>query len=176
MAIKYRRLATSPMIAEWVEDESITSWSFPNSFTFNPSAELKRFLMEIQFSTTIAHIREISGSPFRPLRVAFSYPAPPHRDIYEEYLECPCLFDQPQCELVYDRSILEWRPPKAHMITTALLQEVCDHLIQEQKVSEGISNEIYKILTAQTGDFLSMEAVAKKTEYHESNASAAPCR
>lgn len=162
MAIKYRRLATPPMIAEWTEDAGITSWNFPDTFILDPSPELRKFLMELQFSISITHIQEIAGRPCRPLKACFSYPEPPYIDIYEKYLDCPCLFNQPQCKLFYDSAILEWKPPKAHRITTALLQEVCDRLIQEHKTSAGISGEVYKILMNQTGNFPSMEAIASK--------------
>jgi len=162
MAVRYRRLATPPMIAEWTENSSITTWTFPDSFIVAPSPELRRFLIELQFSISVTHIKEISGRPCQPLKAAFPYPAPPHVEIYEKYLDCPCLFDQPQCELTYDSAILDWKPPKAHRITTTLLQEVCDRLIQEQKSSTGISGEVYKILMEQTGNFPSMEAIASK--------------
>lgn len=162
MAIKYRRLTTPPMIAEWKENPTSTTWHFPNSFILDPSPALQKFLIELQFSISITHIQEIAGRPCQPIKASFTYPEPPYIEIYEKYLDCPCFFNQPQCELVYDSAILEWKPPKAHRITTALLQEVCDRLIQEQNTSIGFSGEVYRILMSQTGEFPSMEAVASK--------------
>ncbi|WP_454862647.1 AraC family transcriptional regulator [Paraburkholderia fungorum] len=162
MAIRYRRLATPPMIAEWKENPATTTWHFVDSFIMDPTPELRQFLIELQFSISVTHIQEIAGRSCQPLRASFTYPEPSYIDIYSRYLDCPCFFNQPHCELTYDSAILEWKPPKAHRITTTLLQDVCDRLIHDQKTSTGISGSVYSMLMSQTGDFPSMDEVAGK--------------
>lgn len=103
----------------------------------------------------------LRAASVRRSRRAFSYPAPAHADIYPKYLGCPCYFDQPQCELVYDSAILDRKPQLAHKLTAALLQETCDRLIGQAKTSSGVSGEVYQVLMSTPGVFPGMEAVAE---------------
>ncbi len=160
LAIKYRRLATPPMAIEWTEHEDRVVWSFPDIFVLNPSQPLRHFLLEQQFSLHVTHLQDVAGRTCPPLRASFTYPAPAHADIYAEYLNCPCLFDQPHCELVYDRAVLEQKPVMAHPLTSALMQETCDRLIGQAKASSSVSGSVYRILMGLPGQFPGMEAVA----------------
>ena len=81
-------------------------------------------------------------------------------DLYQQYLNCPCLFDQPRCELVYERAVLDQRSVMAHPLTSALMQETCDRLIGQAKSSNRTSGSVYRILMELPGQFPGMEAVA----------------
>ncbi|MDF3856399.1 AraC family transcriptional regulator [Paracoccus sp. APAP_BH8] len=162
LAIKYRRLATPPMAIEWSEYDELAVWSFPDIFVLNPSQDLRRFLLEQQFSLHVTHLQDVAGKTCPPLRASFSHPAPEHAGIYEQYLNCPCFFEQPRCELVYERAVLDQKPVMAHPLTSVLMQETCDRLIGQAKTSLGASGSVYRILMERPGEFPDMEAVADK--------------
>lgn len=160
LAIKYRRLATPPMAIEWTEQGDQVVWSFPDVFVLNPSQPLRQFLLEQQFSLNVTHLQDVAGRTCPPLSASFCYPAPEHVEIYTQYLNCPCLFEQPRCELVYERAVLDQRSVMAHPLTSALMQETCDRLIGQAKSASSISGSVYRILMERPGQFPGMEAVA----------------
>ena len=165
LVIKYRRLTTPFIKIELVEHPDCIVWRFPEVFVANPPFELRRFLIEQQFSVGRTHLREVAGQDHPPLRACFPYPAPPHADIYPKYLGCPCHFDQPQCELVYDNAMLDQKPQMAHRLTATLIQEMCDKLIAQTAAPApapaGLSARIYRILVDRTGELPSMDDVAR---------------
>lgn len=160
LAVKYRRLATPPILIEWAEYSDSVVWTFPEIFVSPPSPELRQFLIEQQFSLHVTHLQDVAGRSCPPLRACFSYAPPPHADLYGKYLGCPCFFDQPRFELAYDAAMLDQKPRMAHRLTAALLQETCDRLIGQAKISAGVSGHVYRILMDRPGDFPTMEAVA----------------
>jgi AraC-like DNA-binding protein len=136
-------------------------WTFPDAFVSSPSRELGAFIIEQQYMQHVTHLQDVAARTCPPLRACFSYPAPPHAALYEAYLGCPCLFDQPQCEMVYDSAILDQKPHLAHKLTAALLQETCDRLIGQAKTSAGVSGEVYQLLMSKPGVFPGMEEIAE---------------
>ncbi|RDD72581.1 AraC family transcriptional regulator [Paracoccus versutus] len=161
LAVQYRRLATPPLSIEWAENPDTVIWTFPDIFVANPSQDLRQFLIEQQFSLHVTHLEDVAGRSCPPLEARFTYRAPEHADIYSRYLKCPCLFDQPKFELVYDAALLDQRPQMAHRLTAALVQETCDRLIGSAKTSAGTSGYVYRTLMDHPGDFLTMDAVAE---------------
>ncbi|WP_250528146.1 AraC family transcriptional regulator ligand-binding domain-containing protein [Caballeronia sp. GAWG2-1] len=161
LGVRYHRLATPTVAIEWTEYPDRMVWTFPDAFISSPSRELRKFIIEQQYTQHVTHLQDVAGSVCPPVKACFSYPAPAHADIYPKYLGCPCYFDQPQCELVYDSAILDRKPQLAHKLTAALLQETCDRLIGQAKTSSGVSGEVYQVLMSTPGVFPGMEAVAE---------------
>lgn len=160
LAIKYRRLATPPMAIAWHEYDDVAVWTFPDVFVLDTPQNLKRFLIEQQFSLHVTHLQDVAGTQCPPLRASFAYAAPEFASLYEEYLHCPCYFGQPQSELVYQRAVLDQKPMMAHVLTSALMQETCDRLIGQEKISAGIAGAVYRRLMERPGQFPSMEEVS----------------
>lgn len=161
LGVKYHLLAAPMLAIEWREYPEEAMWTFPDEFTFAPSADLRRFLLEQQYTQQVNHLQDVAGHDLRPLKACFSYPAPTHAAIYQDYLGCPCVFDQPRGELHYDRAILDERPPLAHPLTSAMFQETCEGLIDKAKASAGVAGQIYAILIRRPGHFPGMEGVAR---------------
>ncbi|GGD77686.1 AraC family transcriptional regulator [Caballeronia grimmiae] len=161
LGVKYHRLATPTVAIEWTEYPDRMVWTFPDAFVSSPSRELREFVIEQQYTQHVTHLQDVAGSRCPPVKACFSYPAPAHADLYAKYLDCPCFFDQPQCELVYDSAILDRKPQLAHKLTATLLQETCDRLIGQAKTSAGVAGEVYQILMSTPGTFAGMEAVAQ---------------
>lgn len=160
LAVKYRRLTTPATTLEFVEHADTIVWTFSESFVSPPSPALREFLIEQQFSVNTTHLQQVAGREHPPLQARFSYPPPRHADIYPKYLNCPCLFNQPRCELVYDRSILDQKPRMAHRLTAALVQEMCDQLIGQTPEPVDLSTQVYRILVGKPGEFPSLDTVA----------------
>ncbi len=160
LGVKYHRLATPTLTIEWTEYPDKAVWTFPDAFISSPSRELREFLIEQQFTQHVTHLQDVAGRSCPPMKACFSYPAPPHADLYPKYLGCPCEFEREQCELIYDSAILEQKPQLAHRHSAALIQETCDRLIGHAKTSVGASGEVYQVLMGSPGVFPSMEVVA----------------
>ena len=161
LGVKYHLLAAPMLTIEWREYPDFVIWTFPDEFTFAPSADLRRFLIEQQYTQQVTHLQDVAGHDVRPLKASFSYPAPAHAAIYQDYLCCPCIFDQSRSELHYERSILDERPPLAHPLTSAMFQETCEGLVAKAKASAGIAGEIHRILIRRPGHLPGMEDVAR---------------
>ncbi|QNB06137.1 AraC family transcriptional regulator [Herbaspirillum frisingense] len=161
LGVKYHRLATPTLTIEWKEYPDRAVWSFPDAFISSPSRELGAFVIEQQFTQHVTHLQDVAGRSCPPMRAHFSYPAPAHAALYREYLGCECLFDQEECQLIYDSAILEQKPQLAHKLTSKLLQDMCDRLIGQTKISTGISGEVYQVLMSKPGHYPNMEGVAQ---------------
>ncbi|QNB06014.1 AraC family transcriptional regulator [Herbaspirillum frisingense] len=162
LAVKYRRLATPPFPAIWEEGTTAVTWRFPDKFVSPPSAELRQFLFELQLAITVTHVQEVAGFDCPPLTARVPYARPPHAALYRRYLGCRCEFAQPETQLLYDSAILDRKPKMAHQLTASLVQETCDRLLGQAKISEGASGEVYRLLMAVPGNFPSMEEVAER--------------
>jgi len=162
LGVKYHSLATPTLTIEWHEYEDEAVWTFPDATDPSPSRGIKQFWIEQQFTQHVTHLQDVFGKSCPPTSAYFAYPAPDHAQLYSQYLGCPCIFDHDQCELHYDSSILDQKPHLAHRLTATLLQETCDRLIGQAKVSSGISGEVYQMIMQTPGEFPSMETVAEK--------------
>jgi AraC-like DNA-binding protein len=161
LGVKYHLLATPILTINWHEYQDSAVWSFPDEFTFAPSNELRQFLLEQQFTQHVTHLQDVAGRDIRPMKAHFSYRTPAHAAIYEDYLGCPCEFGRERCELHYESSILDQRPPLAHHLTSAMFRETCEYLIKKAKSSSGVSGETYQLLIRKPGHFPGMEDVAQ---------------
>ncbi|RYY14717.1 MAG: AraC family transcriptional regulator [Alphaproteobacteria bacterium] len=161
LGVKYHLLATPTLTIEWHERDDAAIWNFPDEFTFAPDVDLRRFLIEQQFTQQVTHLQDVAGQHLPPAKAHFSYPAPPHAALYRDYLHCPCLFEQERSELHYDLAILDQEPRLAHRLTSVLFQEACDNLVGKAKASSGVAGEIYQTLMRSPGAFPSMEEIAK---------------
>lgn len=160
LGVKYHRLATPTLTIQWTEYADRMVWTFPDAMVAIASDELRRFLIEQQFTQHVTHLQDVAGHSCPPLLARFAHAQPAHAAVYETYLGCPCEFGQPEYELIYDSAILERKPQLAHRHSAALIQETCDRLVGQTKTSSGVSGEVYQMLMREPGVFPGMEAVA----------------
>lgn len=163
VAVKYHRLATPLLSMSWQEKGDHASWIFPMDTAVVHPDPLLRFLMEQQLTQLATHLRAmLGGTSFLPIEALLSYPAPRHTQLYERYLGCPVRFGAPMSELVYPRAVLSAKPLLAHRLTSKILQETCDRILGEVKISTGVAGEVYQIIASTPGHSPSMERVAKR--------------
>ncbi len=160
LGVKYHSLATPTLTIEWSERDDKAVWTFPDAIVSYASPDIRRFLIEQQYTQHVTHLQDVFGRPCFPVRACFSYAAPPHAAIYERFLGCPCEFGHPQCELHYDAAILDQRPRLAHRLTATVLQQTCEGLISNASTLTGMAGEVYQRLLRRPGEFPDMEAIA----------------
>ncbi len=160
LGVKYHSLATPTLTIEWSERDDKAVWTFPDAIVSYDSPDIRRFLIEQQYTQHVTHLQDVFGRPCFPVRACFSYAAPPHAAIYERFLGCPCEFGHPQCELHYDAAILDQRPRLAHRLTATVLQQTCEGLISNASTLTGMAGEVYQRLLRRPGEFPDMEAIA----------------
>jgi len=160
LGVKYHSLATPTLTIEWSERDDKAVWTFPDAIVSYDSPDIRRFLIEQQYTQHVTHLQDVFGRPCFPVRACFSYAAPPHAAIYERFLGCPCEFGHPQCELHYDAAILDQRPRLAHRLTATVLQQTCEGLISNASTLTGMAGEGYQRLLRRPGEFPDMEAIA----------------
>ncbi|UUX95241.1 AraC family transcriptional regulator [Aquabacterium sp. J223] len=165
--VKYHHLATPTVVIEWREEAGAAIWSFPRLTSPELSADLHRFLIELQLMLHAVHLKDVAGPACTPLKATLSYPQPPHADHYARFLECPVSFNAPACELHFDAAILDKPTQLAHKLTSTLMQATCERLIGQAKISAGASGEVYQILMATPGRLPALGEVAAMVHMHE---------
>src|SRR5690606_6636426 len=84
LGVKYHTLATPTLTIEWSEHDGKAVWTFPDALLFNESREIRRFLIEQQYTQHVTHLQDVFGKPCPPLKAYFSYSAPAHADLYSK--------------------------------------------------------------------------------------------
>jgi AraC-like DNA-binding protein len=158
-AVKYHALATPALAMRWREEDGHIVW-FYSDLVVDPQATVHRFLLEMQYSQTITHMRDAGGSGCSPLRTSLVFPMPAHSPLYEDYLGCPVDFNAHANELHYDAAFLSERPHFAHRITAAILTIICDRLLDDIGLSTALAKRVCKALLAKRGTFPDIEQVA----------------
>jgi len=159
-AVKYHALATPTLHISWRETEQAAIWEFTDIHKNAMGAEVRRFLIRQQMAQHVTHVRDVVGANALPLQALISFPADGLERVHEQYLGCPCLFDQPVDELHYPHALLDEAPQLANRLTVSILRDTCDRLIGEAKISSGVAGEVYQILMMTPNQFPGMEAVA----------------
>lgn len=159
-AVRYHLLATPTLRLGWRREGDLAIWEFAEIYRDVMSKEARDFLVRQQMMQTITHVRDVAGADNMPIRALFGLPDTGNAADDERLLGCPCQFGQPAHELHYAASILDQAPELANRLTRAMLEETCDRLIGQVKMSSGVAGEIYQLLMLAPNRFPSMQAVA----------------
>lgn len=158
---KYHRLATPTLTIRWREEPQSAVWMFSGSVVTQHQDDLNRFLLEQQLTQHVTHLEDLVGPEYAVQKICLPYPAPEHAKLYHDYLRCPVLFSQPDCELHLDAEILDMVPQLANKLTSAMLKATCEQLVGESKTAIGVSGRVYQVLGASAGRFPDMEETAR---------------
>ena len=159
-AVKYQLLATPTMSVDSAEDDQHAVWILRDMCTRELPRDLRTFLVEQQMAQITTHLRDVLGKPCRPTLARFAYPAPSHRAVYSEYLQCPYIFDWHRSEIRYPREILAQVPYLANPLAVTTLQSICDELIADIVASLGFAGQVYQMLRHMSDPGANMNAVA----------------
>ena len=160
LAVKYQLLATPTLAIDEAESERHALWVFPDEASRGGPEDLRRFLIEQQVMQQVTNLRDALGTDCDPVSACFTHPAPAHRELYDEYLRCPCFFDWHRSEIRYPKEVLQRRPRLASPLTAAMLQATCDSLVADAEASLGFAGKVYRALREMRNPGAGMRAVA----------------
>ena len=166
-AVRYQPLATPTVRLEWRPEGALAVWQFREIYRDVMSSGVRTFLVRQQMKMTFTHIRDTAGANNQPVRALFALPKDAHAADDAQALSCPCFYDQPANELHYPVGILDQTPELGNRLTRIMLEETCDRLIGQARISSGLSGEVYQILLNAPGQFPSMTAVAAQLGLQE---------
>ena len=159
-AVRYHPLATPTIELRWRREGDLAIWEFREVYREIMGAELRNFVLRQQMMTTCTHMRDMVGPAIPPGRALFGLPDTGTADDDAQILGCPCRFGQPMHELHYPATILERAPELANRLTRAMLEDTCEWLIGQAKMTSGIAGDVYQLLMLAPIRFSSMQATA----------------
>lgn len=166
-AVRYQPLATPTVRLEWRADGDFAIWQFHEIYRDVMSNEVRTFLVRQQMKMTYTHIRDTAGTDNLPVRALFALPEDSHAAEDERELSCPCLYAEAANELHYPVGILDQTPELGNRLTRTMLEETCERLIGQSRISSGLSGEVYQLLLNAPSQFPSMTVVADQMGLQE---------
>ena len=166
-AVRYQPLATPTVRLGWRTEGDVAVWSFREIYRDVMSNDLRVFLLRQQMKMTYTHIKETAGQDNIPVRALFAIDEDAYVGDDQRELSCPCAYGQESNELHYPIGILEQTPELGNQLTRAMLEETCERLIGQSRISSGISGEVYQLLLLAPNQFPSMQAVADQLGLQE---------
>lgn len=161
-AVRYHPLATPIQQLGWRRDGDLAIWTFTEIYGDLMGQDLRHFLLRQQMMMTCTHMRDVMGAATRPIQAVFGLEDIGRTATDEAALGCPCLFGQPAHELHYPASVLDRAPELANRLTRTMLEETCDRLVGQAKMTMGVAGDVYQLLMLSPNRFPSMEAVAQR--------------
>ncbi|WP_423605328.1 AraC family transcriptional regulator ligand-binding domain-containing protein [Sphingomonas sp. MS122] len=166
-AVRYQPLATPTVRLEWRTEGDVAIWQFREIYRDVMSSDVRTFLVRQQMKMTFTHIRDTAGADNLPVRALFALPKDAHAAGDALALSCPCRYEQSANELHYPIGILEQTPELGNRLTRTMLEETCERLIGQSRLSSGLSGEVYQLLLNAPSQFPSMTAVAAQLGLQE---------
>lgn len=166
-AVRYQPLATPTVRLGWRIEGELAIWQFSEIYRDVMSSDVRTFLVRQQMKMTYTHIRDTAGSDNLPVRALFALPEDDHSAEDERELSCPCVYGQQANELHYAIGILDQTPELGNRLTRTMLEETCDRLIGQSRISSGLSGEVYQLLLLAPNHFPSMKAIADQLGLQE---------
>lgn len=166
-AVRYQPLATPTVRLQWRAEGDVAIWQFCEIYRDVMSSGVRTFLMRQQMKMTYTHIRDTAGTDNLPVRALFAIPEDVHVAGDVRALSCPCLYGQAANELHYPVGILDQTPELGNRLTRTMLEETCERLIGQSRISSGWSGEVYQLLLNAPSQFPSMPAVAAQLGLQE---------
>jgi AraC-like DNA-binding protein len=166
-AIKYRRLATPVYVQEWEESGSSALWRFERPTISDLETDLQEFLLAQQIAMHVIHIQDALGSNYSPAYALLRPESKKYAQLYAEILQCPISWTNQTPMLCHDPAILDKPALLANKMTSTLMQDTCNRLLEQTKTSTGTRGQVYQILMARQTQFPTMEEVAEILHMNE---------
>ncbi|MFC5608358.1 AraC family transcriptional regulator [Variovorax soli] len=167
LAQAYQGLMPGALALEARTEGGDALWVLGESVVRELPEALRLFLVEQQFAQLATQMQDLLGPDVRPTLARFAYPAPQHRAMYAEQLQCHCVFGWHRNELRFDGDVLSRRPRLANPFTAAALQTACDGLLAEIEESAGFAGKVYQALRLLPDPGAGMKMVASSFKMTE---------
>jgi AraC-like DNA-binding protein len=160
LAVRYQLLATPTVALDAEQGDRQALWVLPEEAQRELPDDLRTFLVEQEAARQVAHLQDALRAPCPPAMACFAHPAPAHRALYDQYLQCPCAFERPRTEIRYPKELLAQRPGLANPLSAAMLQSACDGQVADIEASLGFAGKVYRTLRHLRDPGAGMKAVA----------------
>lgn len=92
--------------------------------------EIEAFLVEEAFAGSVAVVRAMVGTGFRPIQVDLTYASEGHHRLYERFFRCPVRFQADEHRLVIETKWFQARLPGYDPITSGLVRQQLNQLLR----------------------------------------------
>ncbi len=162
IGVQYHRLATPVVQIHFTETQRNGIWTVIPILPAGIQPDLSRFLVELQYGHLTALHRDVMGSAFIPLELQFAFPKPRARAAFEEISGRKISFGCSENRMIFDGRFLEGPAPLGNPITHQSVLAICDAMLSELELSDGIAGEVREALLANLGHDMSLTDVSEK--------------
>lgn len=160
-AVKYHQLAAPVATISFSEKDQSGFWTIEPVQHPKMTAQLYRFVTEMQIGTHISLHRDVMGASFLPREVRVTYNS---RDsgLRPDLVGCPVLFEQPTNQIMFDATTLDRSPTLGNRATFASVTELCDELLADMKLRTGLTGKIRELLLQDISNRPTFVSIASK--------------
>ncbi|MBN8990109.1 MAG: AraC family transcriptional regulator [Rhizobiales bacterium] len=159
---KYHRLSAPTVDLTFREEDGFGIWTIKPFLTEPVDSRLYQFVVEVMLGTITALSRDLVDSSYKPAQIRIAYPKLPRLPSYEQFFDCPVLFDQDSNELRLDAAWLDVPTLRPNELTFASVQQICSEMLAQMDLATGIAGELRRILLESTGRFPTIEEACRR--------------
>ncbi len=159
LGMRYLRLAGPVLRKTFFMKDDFACFQGFDPLSLGP---LLPFSTEFWFSSMHALMGEMLGRRLPSREIRLPYPAPSHRQAYEELFQCPVAFDTGVIEWYIDAALLRQPLPNANPLTAKLCARSCESLVVSQEDPHNRVHQIRSMLLETPGRFPTIETIAER--------------
>lgn len=158
-SMKYHQMATPTvrMSLRINDEEGISAFRMEDLIKID---SLYQFNLELQFGLVFSLFKEMAGPDFRFTEVCAKFPQVEYLEAYKELFDCKISFNQPFNELRFDTGWVDKPLVRANSITAKITKELCDQTLIEMRSKEGLTGDVYRVISSNIRGFGQEEDVA----------------
>jgi len=130
------------------------------------SSEQRRIVSELIFSQFCTAIEFLINGPLDGAELHLNYAPPNHSIEYQRLISTPVKFNQPYCQLVLPRQLLNRHVRTANPASHVIFLQQCEELLRNLNKVENTSAAVRRILL-QSADFPNISQVAESLHVSE---------
>ena len=127
-----------------------------------PLGAVRQFVVEAFAVALHAMLDFVSGHQYRLLQVQLGFPRPAYSSLYQAFLPCPLVFDQPTHRLIIDRNDLDIVSPWADPLLKTQMTSQCEQELQRWQQQQSTAGLIQQMLSRTKGRLPGIEQVASE--------------
>lgn len=158
-SIQYHEMAAPTVrMSLWVEEErGLAVFGLADHLNID---EIYRFNVELQFGLVFSLFKEMVGDDFLFEEIYATMPRPDHAKEYAKLFRCPVSFERERNEMRFPVAWLERPLIRANPITAELSVEICNRILLEMSMKEGVAEQVGRILLQSIGTSSDIESMA----------------
>ena len=145
---KYRQLS-APLVDVALHQEGFSVvWKISPPLDSRVDARMHKHIVELQCAMFLTLHRDVMGEAFSPREIRLAYGPPDDAAKYPDLFGCPVLFGQPENQFRFDAACLDRRADLGNELTHTFAKQICDGLLEEFRLSIGVTGEVQHMLLA----------------------------